>query len=229
MRNARPLEDAAQVEDYLDKVAREKCFDMAPAARDRWMAGPAGPINEVDERGFAPLHVAAVSGNARAVEVLVERGALLEATTKPQGWRALHLAASAGAADAVEVLLDAGAEAARRLRRGRGDAAAATWTFSVESEFGRDRRAPQVPRAARVGHDGSRKYELAPVDVVGAPSHVVPPLRPAPEPPHERRTRLFHEFHYDDSRRRVLSAGRRELRLRARHVWSVGRLPARLR
>ena len=67
-------------------------------------------MNKRDDLGFGPLHVAAVAGNYRAVEVLVKRGALLESVTMPQGWRALHLAASAGSADSINVLLRAGAK-----------------------------------------------------------------------------------------------------------------------
>jgi ankyrin repeat protein len=101
---------AQQIEGYLDGVVRKHCGDMAPAARDRWLAGPEGPVNKRDDLGFGPLHVAAVAGNYRAVEVLVKRGALLESVTMPQGWRALHLAASAGSADSINVLLRAGAK-----------------------------------------------------------------------------------------------------------------------
>jgi hypothetical protein len=101
---------APQIEDYLNIIARKHCGDLAPAARDRWLCGPDGPINERDDLGFGPLHVAAVAGNYRAVEVLVERGALLESVTTPQGWRALHLAASAGSPESIDVLLRAGAK-----------------------------------------------------------------------------------------------------------------------
>ena len=116
---------AQQIEGYLDGVVRKHCGDMAPAARDRWLAGPEGPVNKRDDLGFGPLHVAAVAGNYRAVEVLVKRGALLESVTMPQGWRALHLAASAGSAKArsmAAAMAAGGAFAGAASPRGQGSA-----------------------------------------------------------------------------------------------------------
>lgn len=98
-----------QIDGYLDGVVRAKCGDMTPAARDKYLAGKDGPINAADERGFTPIHVAAAAGNAGAVEVLLRRGALVEARTKPQGWRALHLAAASGSPETVAALLGGGA------------------------------------------------------------------------------------------------------------------------
>ena len=101
---------ANQVEGYLDGVARKKAADLAPAARDRFLAGPDGPINARDERGFTSLHVAALAANAGAVDVLVRRGALVEARTKPQGWRAMHLASYSGSKETVAALCNGGAK-----------------------------------------------------------------------------------------------------------------------
>ena len=58
---------------------------------------------------IAPLQIAAFNGHVDVVQILIDRGADLEATSTMLG-TALHAAAQKGYADAIVVLLDAGAD-----------------------------------------------------------------------------------------------------------------------
>jgi len=69
-------------------------------------------VNSIDGNGLAPLHHAALLGNASVASILIERGAMIGARDA-KGNTALHLAAEAGtaaaAAEVASVLLAAGA------------------------------------------------------------------------------------------------------------------------
>jgi ankyrin repeat protein len=64
---------------------------------------------DVNKPGWAPLHYAASSGNAKVVELLLEHYAYIDAES-PNGSTPLMMAAMYGSAEAVKVLLDAGAD-----------------------------------------------------------------------------------------------------------------------
>jgi ankyrin repeat protein len=74
----------------------------------------ASRVNASSDDGFTPLHFAAFFGHPAAAELLIERGADLEArsTNRQFAFDAapLHSAAAAGRRDVCEVLLDAGAD-----------------------------------------------------------------------------------------------------------------------
>lgn len=61
-------------------------------------------------RKAGPLHVAAEHGNTKVIELLLERGAELDARRGPKGETPLHWAARATNMEAVKVLLKAGAD-----------------------------------------------------------------------------------------------------------------------
>lgn len=73
---------------------------------------------------FTPLHAAAMNGHADICEVLLARGADVNAQTSPQRYAPLHSAAFAGHRATVVVLLSFGADA--RLRNYRDETPAAT-------------------------------------------------------------------------------------------------------
>ena len=70
----------------------------------------------VDGPGWTPIHYAASGPNTRLVELLLSRGASLEAEA-PNGTTALMLAAQTGPEATVELLLRRGADARRRNQR----------------------------------------------------------------------------------------------------------------
>ncbi|KAJ3008043.1 UNVERIFIED_CONTAM: Carrier protein, mitochondrial, partial [Siphonaria sp. JEL0065] len=69
---------------------------------------PPTAINFVDSNGWSPLHIASHAGNASLVQLLLDNGARIEATTE-QKWTALHFAAFDGHSEVVETLLQHGA------------------------------------------------------------------------------------------------------------------------
>lgn len=92
-----------------------------------------------DQLGFTALHVAAQFGRDMLMELLVERGADLEARTA-EGYAPEHVAAGAGQVAAIEWLIARGMDIARLAsRHGAGDRAVggtprwwSAWRRSVE-------------------------------------------------------------------------------------------------
>jgi Acyltransferase family/Ankyrin repeats (3 copies) len=105
----------------------------APAgdASNIWVAAQAGDLGAIErhlasgvavealdpERGGTPLLWAAVTGRAEAMELLISRGADVNAAD-PQGGTALHAAAFLGHEKAVEVLIQNGAKVNAANKRG---------------------------------------------------------------------------------------------------------------
>ena len=67
-------------------------------------------LEESDYMLGTPLHIAVSEGRAGMIELLVDRGADIEAKSELQGMRSLHLAAQLGELQIVETLLKQGAD-----------------------------------------------------------------------------------------------------------------------
>lgn len=97
---------------------------------------------EVQREGWSPLHYAASGPGTAAVQLLLERGAALNARS-PNGTTPLMMAAKYGAIDAARLLLERGADASLRNELDLDAAAFAR-------QAGRERLAEQIAaRAAR--------------------------------------------------------------------------------
>ena len=75
----------------------------------------------VDRAGWTPLHYAASGPEPKAVAMLLDRGAKIEAVA-PNGSTPLMMAARYGSEDGVKLLLDRGADPKRRSERGHSAA-----------------------------------------------------------------------------------------------------------
>jgi HEAT repeat protein len=67
-------------------------------------------VNAKDSNGTTPLHIAVWEGRKELVELLLAKGADVNARTNPMGSTPLHFAASDGRKDLVELLLAHGAD-----------------------------------------------------------------------------------------------------------------------
>jgi ankyrin repeat protein len=96
---------------------------------------------KVNQPGWTPLHYAASGPNPRIVELLLGRGAVLDARS-PNGSTPLMMAARYGSEDAVRMLLERGADATLRNER---DLDAADFAQLA----GREKLAEQLQRRRR--------------------------------------------------------------------------------
>lgn len=69
-----------------------------------WLDDPKNDINQGDDHGFSPLHWACLAGRTNLVDMLLTRGARINATNMGDD-TALHLASSHGHLDCVNLLL----------------------------------------------------------------------------------------------------------------------------
>lgn len=70
-----------------------------------WLDDPLNDVNEGDDHGFSPLHWACLSGRANIVEILLNRGARVNAANMGAD-TALHLTSSFGHLDCTRLLLE---------------------------------------------------------------------------------------------------------------------------
>lgn len=66
-------------------------------------------IDKLYANGISPLHLAAIEGRPKCVEVLIDCGASIE-TTDPHGWTPLHAAVVSGNMKCVKLLCNRGAD-----------------------------------------------------------------------------------------------------------------------
>lgn len=76
-------------------------------------------VGFVDSRGWGVLYMAAQKGHADVCQLLIERGADINAATRePPGWTALHVTSYHGETAVVEVLLKNGADRTLTIQEG---------------------------------------------------------------------------------------------------------------
>ncbi len=69
-----------------------------------------GEVNDYDDEGQAPLHVAADRGDSEAVNILTGNGADIDVPREEDNRTPLHIAVNEGHAEVVAALLEAGAK-----------------------------------------------------------------------------------------------------------------------
>lgn len=82
---------------------------------DRILSSHSSSINDVDQFGQTPLHIAAFEGQVSISNLLISKGASISTQDK-NGWTPLHSAASAGHLSICEKLLQLGAEPNAQVR-----------------------------------------------------------------------------------------------------------------
>jgi ankyrin repeat protein len=82
-------------------------------------------VNARNSYGSTPLHDAALSGQRQIVEMLLERGAEIDARDQDSGATPLYNAASWGKLDVVRLLMEKGADINVRTKVGKTPVAAA--------------------------------------------------------------------------------------------------------
>jgi hypothetical protein len=119
--NGQPLHEFARPYPSLDPLMSKLIFegrdaDVAALLDEApWLIEARTPRHR---GGFTPLLVAARAGDVDILNLLIRRGAYIEAESLWIGYTAMNDAAYRGDADAVKALLDAGAEVNHRARRG---------------------------------------------------------------------------------------------------------------
>ena len=98
-----------------DSLARSQPWLAWLSRPDQSISGT--PVNEAEAVGFAPLHVAALTGDIRSATELLSGGANVNVLATRRR-TPLYLAAAAGRAQVVEVLLRAGADPTIRADNG---------------------------------------------------------------------------------------------------------------
>lgn len=102
------ISESRRERELAPTIHRSAADGRTQSVREAIMTDPQS-VREKDRQGFTALHHAAVSGHVDTVELLLEKGAMLE-WVGSRGESALYLAASKGHADVVKVLLEAGAD-----------------------------------------------------------------------------------------------------------------------
>lgn len=121
------IDDAGDVQDLLNdgvdpnirEASRGPAIIMAVQEKStkslrKLLASPTLDIDAVNKRGETALMVAAISGSAETVSLLIAKGASVDL----EGWSPLHYAASNGRNQIVKLLIEAGADINARSPNG---------------------------------------------------------------------------------------------------------------
>jgi len=96
-------------------AVRDRKMDVVTA-----MIGCGADVNLKTQEGWTPLHTAAYYGPAAMIDLLVSKGAQVNARGNYDGWTPLHMAASADKdAAVVQALLKAGADKTLKSQSGK--------------------------------------------------------------------------------------------------------------
>ena len=108
------------------------------------------PLEARDRNGLTPLQLAVSRGVAAAVDVLLERGAAIDATIPGFERTVLHLAAASGQTEVVRTLLEGGADRSAGDSRGKTALALAAdyGHAEVAALLAGEKKAPKVCTAA---------------------------------------------------------------------------------